>query len=429
MTFRRLRTRLVGLAAALAVAACARDTAMDDIARAYVQLVLAVGEHDLDLVDAYYGPPAWRETAHADSASLETLHGRADVLLARLAEVERPDEEYAAMRHDYLRHQVGAVRARVATLLGRNFLFDDESRVLYDAVAPHVPAERFQAVLGRLSALLPGPGPVAARYEHYRRGFVIPPARVDTVFVRAIAECRARTRAHLPLPEGERFSVEYVTGQPWSAYNWYQGDFTSVIQVNTDLPIHVDRAVDLACHEGYPGHHVYNALLEQHLVRERGWVEFSVYPLFSPQSLIAEGSANYGITIAFPGSERVAFERDVLFPLAGLDPAEAERYAQVRALVDELSYAGNEAARRYLDGEISGDEAQEWLVTYGLMDPPRAAQRLRFIDRYRSYVINYNLGQDLVARYVERHAGDAAAQRWQVFGELIGSPRLPSGLE
>ena len=99
----------------------------------------------------------------------------------------------------------------------------------------------------------------------------------------------------------ESFTVEYVTNKPWSGYNWYQGKYRSVIQVNTDLPIYIDRAIDLACHEGYPGHHVYNALLEQHLVRERGWVEFSVYALFSPQSLIAEGTANYGIEVAFPG--------------------------------------------------------------------------------------------------------------------------------
>ena len=99
-----------------------------------------------------------------------------------------------------------------------------------------------------------------------------------------------------------------MTDKPWSGYNWYQGGGRSVIQVNTDLPITIDRAIDLAAHEGYPGHHVYNALLEKHLVDGRGWVEFSVYPLFSPQSLIAEGSANYGIDVAFPGEERLAFE-------------------------------------------------------------------------------------------------------------------------
>ncbi|NIV17481.1 MAG: hypothetical protein GWN47_03535, partial [Woeseiaceae bacterium] len=59
-----------------------------------------------------------------------------------------------------------------------------------------------------------------------------------------------------------------------------------------DLPIFIDRAVDLGCHEGYPGHHTFNVLLEKNLVTDRGWTEFTLYPLFSPQSLIAEGSGN-----------------------------------------------------------------------------------------------------------------------------------------
>src|SRR5580765_6396724 len=141
------------------------------------------------------------------------------------------------------------------------------------------------------------------------------------------------------LPDGESFTVEYVTNRSWSGYNWYQGNYHSLIQVNTDLPIYIDRAVDLACHEGYPGHHVYNALLEKSLVRDRGWIEFSVYPLFSPQSLIAEGTANFGIEVALPGEARTVFERDTLYPLAGLDPKTAEQYAAVQHAIDKLSYA------------------------------------------------------------------------------------------
>lgn len=85
---------------------------------------------------------------------------------------------------------------------------------------------------------------------------------------------------------------------------------------------------------GYPGHHVYNALLERDLYRTLGHVEHCVYPLYSPQSLLAEGSANYGITMCFPTrTDRVAFEASTLFPLAGLDPATAERYYHVEELV------------------------------------------------------------------------------------------------
>jgi hypothetical protein len=58
------------------------------------------------------------------------------------------------------------------------------------------------------------------------------------------------------------------------------------------------------------------------------------------------------------------------------------------------------------------------------MSPERARQRVRFFDQYRSYVINYNLGRDLVAAYVERAGGE----RWAVFADLLSSPRLPSGL-
>jgi hypothetical protein len=234
------------------------------------------------------------------------------------------------------------------------------------------------------------------------------------------------------LPPGESFTVEFVTNKSWSGYNWYQGNYKSLIQVNTDLPIFIDRAVDLACHEGYPGHHVYNALLEKHLVRDRGWVEMTVYPLFSPQSLIAEGSANYGIEVAFPGAERVEFEKAVLFPAAGLDPKRAEEYYAIFALADKVSYAGNEAARRYLNGEIDRAAAADWLTKYALMARPRAEQRVRFMDDYRSYVINYNLGKDLVRQYVEGYAArasDPVSARWSVFVDLLSSPRLPSGLK
>ena len=189
-----------------------------------------------------------------------------------------------------------------------------------------VPEARFEEVQARLETLVPGPGPLLARIDALRDTMVIPRDKLDAVFAAAIKECRARTLAHLTLPEGESFTVEYVTSQPWGAYNWYKGDYRSVIQVNTDLPIYIDRAVDLACHEGYPGHHVMGVLVEQRLVRERGFQEMTVLPLYSPTGLIAEGSANYGIELAFPGDARVAFEREVLVPLAGLDAERAARW-------------------------------------------------------------------------------------------------------
>lgn len=407
------------------------DSAMNPIAEQYVKLVLAVGEHDDGYVDAYYGPDEWRTAVVQEAAPLDTLATRVDVLVDSLLALRLDGAaEIGRLRQQYLVRQLQAVGARVRMLQGAELSFDDESQALYDATAPTYPESHFRALVDSLDAILPGTGPVPARLATFKEDFVIPPERLDTVFRAAIAEARRRTAQHVELPANEDFVLEYVTDKPWSGYNWYQGNARSLIQINTDLPIFIDRAIDLAAHEGYPGHHVYNALLEKNLVDARGWPEYSVYPLYSPQSLIAEGSANYGIDVAFPGTERLIFERDVLFPIAGLDTARAGEYRRVQELAGRLSYAGNEAARMYLNGQIDGDSAAVWLTTYALMEPERAEQRVRFFDTYRSYVINYNYGRDLVAQWVEDQGGtvDAPERRWEVFTTLLSSPRLPSGL-
>jgi hypothetical protein len=437
-----MKDALIPLTILLLLAGCAGHQAatpahgepasMSSIAESYVKLVLAVGQHDADYVDAYYGPPEWRTEAESKKRPLAEIRSEAETLIAGLgAHPAAGGDELARLRHQYLLRQLQAVVSRIDMLAGKKLTFDEESKALYDAVAPTLDAAHFQRILDQLETLVPGDGPLAPRVEAFRQELVIPRDRVDAVFKTAIDECRRRTLEHVELPPGESFDVEYVTGKSWSAYNWYKGGFHSLIQVNTELPIFIDRAIDLACHEGYPGHHVYNVLLEKHLMRDRGWPEYSVYPLFSPQSLIAEGTANFGIEVAFPGEQRTAFERDKLYPLAGLDPGKAERYSEVQKLLQGLSYAGNEAARHYLNGEMSRQDAEAWLVRYALMSPERAAQRLRFMDQYRSYVINYNLGQDLVRQYIESRGGtaDQPGKRWDEFTRLISSPRLPSGLK
>ena len=423
---------LVVCGAGLYGARLAGQDTMTTLGERYVRLVLAMGQHDADYVDAYYGPARLKEEADAQKLRLAEISTAAAGLAREIAAAAPPAtaDELSRLRHQYLARQLEALRARAAMLTGTRMTFDEESKALYDAVAPTHTEREFADVLAQLEAKLAGPGPLLQRYEAFRSGFVIPKERLDATFKAAIEGCRQRTLQRMQLPPGESFTVEYVTGKSWSGYNWYQGNYRSLIQVNTDLPIYADRAVDLACHEGYPGHHVYNVLLEKNLVRDRGWVEFSVYPLFSPQSLIAEGTANYGIEVAFPRAERIAFERSVVFPAAGLDPARVEAYYEVLALVDRLSYAGNEAARRYLNGDIDARAAADWLERYGLYSRARAEQRVRFIDQYRSYVINYNLGKDMVARYIEARGGTAAnpQRRWQEFERLLSSPRLPSGL-
>ncbi len=422
------------LALLMLVGACATQPApaadpsgdsLDAIARDYVALILEIGEREPGYVDAYYGPAEWQAAATASPRTVPQLIQGAAGLTERLNAVStRGAEPAVAQRRAYLLAHVSAASARLRMLSGEKMSFADEAEALFGIRPELRPLESYDPVLAEIDALLPGAGTLTDRVTAFRADYVIPRDRLQVVMDAAIAECRARTVRHITLPANERFALSFVSDKPWSGYNYYLGDAASRIEINADLPIYTERAIDLGCHEAYPGHHVYNALLEQTFVRERGWVEMSVYPLFSPMSFVAEGSANYGIDLAFPGDEATAYERDVLFPLAGLDPATAGKKAQLAALTRRLARAEYTIADDWLAGRIEREEAIRRLMKYTLATEARANQRLRFIDTYRSYIINYGLGRDVVQAWVERQGPD----RWEGMERLLSSQILPADL-
>jgi hypothetical protein len=422
----------LSMLAAFVLAGCvsagpARES-LDSIARDYVKLQLAIGEKEEGYIDAYYGPPEWQAEAKLAPRPLPDLAARAGVLSVRLRSLDDsrldPMEE---RRRDFLLAQLKAASTRLRMIQGEKLAFADEAEGLFGVRPELKPLSAFDPVLARLERLVPGRGPLAERVEAFQSRFIIPRERLEPVMRAAIDECRRRTVRHIALPANERFTLEFVTGKSWGGYNWYKGDSTSLIQVNIDHPIRISRAVDLGCHEGYPGHHAYNMLLEQKLAKGRGWVEFTLYPLYSPQSFIAEGSANYGIDLAFPGEERLRFETAILYPLAGLPAKDAAAYFRLEEAMQELAGARFTIARDYLEGRIDRARAVELARRYQLVPKARAEQSIAFTEQYRSYVINYGLGLDYIRTYVESF-GDEPARRWAAMELLLSGPTLPSDL-
>jgi hypothetical protein len=389
---------------------------------------LEVGTHEAEYVDAYYGPAGLQSAAKANPRSLADLVADARALMAAVdAASPQISNEPDRRRALALRGMLVAAGTRLQMLQGKKFNFDDEAKGQFATVPELKPLVHYDPILANLEKLIPGDGALPTRVDAFNERYVIPKDRLQSVFDAAIGECKKRTAAHIALPAGETFTMEFVTGKTWSGYNYYKGGYKSLIQVNTDLPIRISRAVDLGCHEGYPGHHVLNLMVEQKLARANGWKEYEVNPLYSPTSVLSEGSANYGIDLAFPGPERLAFERDVLYPLAGLDPKIAEAYWKMQQMTDALSGARLTIAKMYLDGEITRPQALELTQKYLLLSPARAEQSVAFTDHYRSYVINYGWGKDLVRNYVERGNPDAAT-RWMRMEKILSEPTLPADL-
>jgi hypothetical protein len=421
---------------AVSVAACRGEAPQPDraqvdaIARDYVLLSLEIGEKEEGYIDAYYGPPELQAKAKAEAAtlSLPDLANRTKLLQERVAAVPAKGDSMDARRVRFLAAQLTAAATRLRMMQGEKLSFADEARGLFGVAPDLKPLSAYDPVLARIETLVPGSGTLTDRVDAFQNRFNIPADRLKPVFDAAIAECKRRTAQHIALPNNESFTLEFVTGKSWGGYNYYKGNAHSLIQVNTDLPIRISRAVDLGCHEGYPGHHVLNALLEEKLTKGRGWIEFSVYPLYSPQSLIAEGSANYGIDLAFPGDEQLRFETATIYPLAGLPTADAAKYLALTKAMKDLAGARFTIARDYLEGKIDRAEAVRLSQKYQLLSKERAEKGIDFTDQYRSYVINYGLGQDMVRAYVEA-AGSDPRTRWARMEKILSEPTLPSDLK
>ena len=400
---------------------------IDDIISEYLFLELSTGMHNKDHVDAYFGSEEIVRMAEEKQITLNEISNRAEKLSNKIKNTENK-ELLPKKRIDNLLARILAMKTRIRIIQKEFISFDDESQLLFGARAPQNDEEYFIGILKEIDELIPGKEDLALRVNNFKNQFTIKPQYLETVFNTAIDECRKRTLKYINLPKNERFTIEYVTDKPWSGYNWYQGNSHSIIQINTDLPIAISRAIDLGCHEGYPGHHTYNSLIEENLVNNKEWNEYTLSPLYGPQSIIAEGSANYGINLAFPDNQKIEFEKDILFNLAKLETKDADRYYKLLELQNQLNYAGNEAARRYLDGDITREQAILWLTKYSLSSSERAKKSTEFYDKYRSYVINYNLGKDLVESYIE-NTSQNDQQRWLNFQELLSRPTLPAELK
>jgi hypothetical protein len=405
---------------------------LNQLAEKYVRLGLAIGQYDPDFVDAYYGPESLKPAGIKQSTfPKDSFLQAAHQLSGQLSPFILAKNKSLSKRAGWINGQLLATKMRLRIFAGEPITFDEEARALFGITPPTFTEDHFRALVAQLDNVLPGTGNIKDRYQALANRFVIPKDKLDTIIKTTITETRKRTKKYYDLPALENFRLELVKAKPWSGYNWYQGNYSSLIQVNADITAYIERAIDVAAHEGYPGHHVYNTLLEKHLFHDKGWIEISMYPLFSPQSLIAEGTANYGKEVVFPGNDKIVFAKNVLLPLAAIDTTGLALYFEVLALRGKLSYVQTEVTRRMVNGTITEAEATRWLMDYNFSDEPSAKRSLSFGKKYRSYVINYSSGQDLVANYIGSKGGTAShtKKRWKLFKWLLMNEVSPSDLE
>ena len=407
-------------AVAVGSAVAAGGSEPEQAAETFVGLTLQLGAmtgHEEE-VDSYFGPQTLHPVAQDDPGGLARLKADADALLSRMEieEAARPTP-----RGSRLLAQIRSFDTLLEIIgpAAREESFENEAQRLYARSVPNLEAGATHQVIAALEAALPGPGALSQRLAGFYRDFIVPADRRRVVFERALRECRSRTLAHWQLPRAEKLDVEWTDSVP-AAWHRYRGGWRSTLQINPDAVALPGSAIDVACHEAYPGHHA-QFLLQDLRAQPAGLpVEDRVVLLRSPASVLREGAANFGVELAFPFEERVAFEERVLFPLARLDPRQARQYETVHRLVEQLSATAAPIIAAYRDHRLSSDGAERQLANEALVTSPSAL--LEFADHYGAYVLGYTAVRDSVREYVKARSHITGRDDWAVLRELVSDP-------
>ncbi|MFQ5817702.1 MAG: hypothetical protein ACE5H2_07085 [Terriglobia bacterium] len=392
---------------------------LDDVARGYVLLVLRIDQHEPGFNDYYYGPADVREQVTREGKRpLEELRAQAEALRAAL-----PNTRGNPVRRRWFEKQLAALETKIRMLQGEQFSVAEQARRLFDLeVQPPTNAE-LEAALTALDQALPGPGSLLDRVKAWRAHFRLPPTRVEAAYRIALEEVQARARKLLLLPPQERVELYFVTGQAWGGYNWFQGNARSRIEINTDLPTLATSVYSYIAHEAYPGHHTDLTTREQRLFHERGYFEWCVSPLYTPQSTMAEAVAEVGKDILMPPAERYAWHRDVFFPRLELAAADVATWEKLQPLLETLSRVRERLPFMLHDEGASEEAMVAFLQKYALMDPARARKTIQFDREWGVYSFNYTVGREILRRYLA--TGNARAK----FIQLLTIPIFPSLIE
>ncbi|HEY2149965.1 MAG TPA: hypothetical protein VGH34_04105 [Vicinamibacterales bacterium] len=377
--------------------------------RSYVRLAVALGERDPDSLDYYVGPDDTVADVRRTPPSLAELRTEAAQLSSTIAADTSPDPE----RSRDLVANLKAIDVRAGLLMGRSLPYDEESLAFFGLAPQPIDQEHMATLRARIAAIVGSNGRLADRYSEFAARVVVPPAKLPVVMQAAVDECRRHTVSHVALPPGEGVALEFVHDKPWSAFSRYLGAGRSRLQVNSDFRFTVDQALEVACHETYPGHHTRSILRANSA--EPAHQERLVQLMFSPDGLVSEASAMLAAQVAFSSAERERVERERLFPLAGLQVDVVAQHIAVERLATELQMVQADVARRYLDGRLEFVRAVQRLEDEALV--PHAEATVKYINQYRSYVTTYTTGPVAFAARLAACTGSDPDEnlRWRCF--------------
>jgi hypothetical protein len=407
----------VGLLSGPAVAV---PTTLDSLAHEYVALVAQAARLEPGSFEVGSDLGSIAREAKTHPIARGELVRRLDLLARQLDRLPHPNDALVAMRQRSLKAHAISLSLQLQPAKMAALPVTERVQRIYGFEPIFRPLSTYDAAIERFDRTMPGEGSLTDRIDAMKKRAQVPAERIEAVVRTAVAECRRRTAAHMELPK-EELAISFLADPLVPGRSEYHGSGKGTMAVSTVVPADVDRLLQLSCHEAYPGHHTNYATLDQRLWRGKGWPEIRSSLNLEPQFPVSDAISEHGVGMVFPLDDRMKFEREVLYPLAGLEMQDEAAWRAYISARSSVLGATSTVIRDYLDHRIDANTAKNLSMRYRLMNPRSAEQLLKMVDAFGVDIIASDQGWQAIDSAFN---GKPIDEQWRLLQRMEAEPML-----
>ncbi|MCM3764663.1 hypothetical protein [Neobacillus niacini] len=341
----------------------------EPIGEKFVDIVVSINEQTQKL----YG----QETATASYSGISPSLNTFDEIGRALDEVNTAVQFKEGHEGEYLRAMVNAFRYFARSLQGDRIPYDEliaNIQELPATLISDIQIDYAKELVEKGLTDLGYKGTLKDKAAAWRSDTIIAPDAVTTVAENFRERSKLGTlKRVIGLPEEDGIDwIKSIRGVFWSGYSKYTGNFRGNLTFNIDRPWTEPILAQIMTHEGYPGHQAFYCRWDYLYQQGKLPLEASYYLICSPTNALFEGGPE--TALSFLGWD------DINEDTPGVSIEQKQQYLLARNYLDYQRMFMTNACYLYNLGEVSKDEAIDYMVNRGGITEIEANNCFRFFS-------------------------------------------------
>jgi len=339
------------------------------------------------------------------------------------------DQGFDAKREIYLKKMLDSMEIYIRTeFLNENVPIEEELRIQCDMDIQPFNEYELNDLKDQFEEVYQGRGTLEERMKDLRLKRELPSKKAYKAFKKGIKIVAKRTKKVFPnmLPKGERIKLNRLRATEeiyWISYDWYKGNYQSIVDVRTEYGMYWTGVLRVAAHECYPGHHTQFAVAEDKLYNDQNHFERAILLYCNPYMIICEGIANLSLNSLFSAREQeeIALNKFCPNPKRGpsVDLLEKQNCARKKLPIIDFN-----AAYHYLVDGWDAITVKKYIKSFEIWDPKSLDEKIKFICSpiLKMTLFAYQIGKQLI---IDKFGEFPSPKD---FRYLLENPVLPSDL-